>query len=152
MTTLKYSESIKASAEKVYRTMLGLDDPKTYEAWTFEFNPTSKVRGTWEKDSKMHFVGMDENGKEGGMVSLIADHVPAKCVSIKHIGILDGTTEITTGPLVEQWSGSFENYSFEENDGKTTVHVTIDMVDDHMEYFNVTWPKALKKLKELCEE
>lgn len=27
---LKYQESINASADKVYRTMLGLDNPKTY--------------------------------------------------------------------------------------------------------------------------
>jgi hypothetical protein len=151
MTTLRYTETMNAPADKVYRTMLGLDNPGTYAQWTYEFNPTSQVRGTWEKGAKMHFVGTDENGKEGGMVSVIADHVPGKFVSIQHMGTLDGPNEIMTGPEVEQWRGSMENYSFEEKDGNTVVAVSVDMVDDFIDYFNETWPKALKKLKAMCE-
>jgi len=148
---LKYQESINASADKVYRAMLGLDNPKTYTEWTYEFNPTSQVRGTWEKGSKMYFVGTDENGKEGGMVSVIAENTPAKYVSIKHIGLLDGTNEITEGPEVESWAGAMENYSFEEKKGQTIVSVETGSTEDHIDYFDETWPKALSKLKEMCE-
>mgnify|MGYP006174362993 CR=1 FL=1 len=64
-----------------------------------------------------------ENGKKGGMVSEIVEHKPASFVSIRHYGFLDGDTEITTGEQVEQWAGGHENYSFEENNGITTVIV-----------------------------
>lgn len=152
MTTLKYSETINAPADMVYRIMLGLDNPKDYAEWTYDFNPTSQVKGTWEKGSKMYFVGTDENGKEGGMVSVIAENIPGEFISIKHIGMLDGTTEITTGPVVEQWVGSLENYTFEEKHGHTALSVSVDMEEDHVDYFNEAWPKALKKLKAMCEK
>ncbi|SFB76174.1 Activator of Hsp90 ATPase homolog 1-like protein [Flagellimonas taeanensis] len=152
MKKLQFKKDINASAERVYNTMLGLDHIETYEQWTSEFNPTSTYEGSWEKGSKIYFVGTDENGKKGGMVSEIADNVPSQFVSIHHYGILDGDQEITEGPEVEKWAGSLENYSFREHNGVTTVAVEIDVTEDYLEYFNTTWPKALDKLKELAEK
>ena len=69
MKNLKFSIDIHASSEKVYRTMLGLDEKTTYETWTAEFNPTSTYRGSWKKDEKIQFIGTAENGEQGGMIS-----------------------------------------------------------------------------------
>lgn len=132
--------------------MLGLVNIKTYEQWTAEFNPTSSYEGSWEKGTKIYFVGTDENGKKGGMVSEIADNIPFLFVSIRHYGILDGENEITEGPEVEKWAGGLENYSFHENNGVTTVTVESDVTEDYLDYFDTTWPNALKKLKALSEE
>ncbi|MCF1420871.1 SRPBCC domain-containing protein [Mangrovimonas futianensis] len=151
MKKLQYSLDINAPAEKVYNTMLGLNNIETYNLWTAEFNPTSTYEGSWDKGSKILFVGTDENGKKGGMVSEIADNIPHKFISIRHYGILDGDKEITEGPDVEKWAGGLENYSFQEENGVTTVTVECDMTEDFQDYFNTTWPKALKKLKELSE-
>ena len=151
MKKLQYSLDINAPAEKVYNTMLGLENIETYNLWTAEFNPTSTYEGSWEKGSKILFVGTDENGKKGGMVSEIADNIPNQFISIRHYGILDGDKEITEGPDVEKWAGGLENYSFQEENGVTTVTVECDMADDYQDYFDTTWPKALKKLKELSE-
>ncbi|WP_228236966.1 SRPBCC domain-containing protein [Allomuricauda sp. M10] len=151
MKKIQYKKEINASADKVYNTMLGLDTIKTYEQWTAEFNPTSTYEGSWEKGSKIYFVGTDENGKRGGMVSEIADNVPFQFVSIRHYGILDGDTEVTEGPEVEKWAGSLENYALQEQNGVTTLTVETDVADDYLDYFNSTWPKALNKLKELAE-
>ena len=95
---------------------------------------------------------MDENGKKGGMVSEIVEHVPANFVSIRHFGFLDGDTEVTTGEQVEKWAGGHENYNFQENKGITTVTVEIDTIDEYLEYFENTYPKALDKLKEISEQ
>lgn len=151
MKKLQFKTEIIASAKKVYNTMLGIDNIKTYEQWTAEFNPTSTYEGNWDKGSKIYFVGTDENGKRGGMVSEIADNVPYKFVSIRHYGILDGKNEITEGPDVEKWAGGLENYSFEEHNGVTTVTIESDVDEDYLDYFNTTWSKALNKLKELSE-
>ncbi|MCF1190373.1 SRPBCC domain-containing protein [Mangrovimonas sp. AS39] len=151
MKKLQYTIEINASADEVYNTMLGLNNIETYNLWTAEFNPTSTYVGSWEKGSKIYFVGTDENGKKGGMVSEIADNIPHKFISIRHYGILDGDKEITEGPDVEKWAGGLENYSFQEENGVTTVTVECDMADDYQDYFDTTWPKALKKLKELSE-
>lgn len=152
MQKLQFKIDINASAQKVYNTMLGIDNIETYEQWTAEFNPTSTYEGNWDKGSKIYFVGTDENGKRGGMVSEIADNVPFKFVSIRHYGILDGENEITEGPDVEKWAGGLENYSFEEHNGVTTISVETDTDEDYLDYFDTTWPKALNKLKELSEE
>lgn len=151
MKKLQYTIEINASADEVYNTMLGIDNIETYNLWTAEFNPTSTYEGSWEKGSKIYFVGTDENGKKGGMVSEIVENIPNQFVSIRHYGILDGDQEITEGPEVEKWAGGLENYSFQEENGVTTVTVECDMADDYQDYFDTTWPKALKKLKELSE-
>ena len=152
MKKLQFKKNIDAAAEKVYNTMLGINNIETYELWTSEFNPTSTYEGSWEKGAKIYFIGTDENGKRGGMVSEIADVVPFRFVSIRHYGILDGENEITEGDMVEKWAGGLENYSFQENNGITTVTVEMDAIEDYLDYFSSTWPKALNKLKELAEK
>ena len=151
MKKIEFKEQIKASTKKVYETMLGLNDKATYEQWTAEFNPTSTYEGNWDKGERIYFVGTDENGKRGGMVSEIADNIPYEFVSIRHIGMLDGEKEITSGEHVESWAGSLENYSFEENNCITTVTIETDAPEDYVDYFTGVWPKALKTLKKIAE-
>jgi hypothetical protein len=152
MKTLQFKIEINATAQKVYDAMLGLTNKSTYEYWVSVFNPTSTYEGSWEKGSKIYFVGVDENGKKGGMVSLIEANQPATFVSIKHYGFLDGEVEITTGELVEKWTGGHENYTFQEQEGKTILTVDMDTVEDYEDFFNTTYPKALEKLKEISEQ
>jgi len=152
MKKLQFRKEINASSQKVYATMLGLKNKKTYEHWTSAFNPTSTYEGNWEKGSKILFTGVDENGKKGGMVSEIEEHKPASFVSIRHYGFLDGDTEITTGEIVEKWAGSHENYSFQENNGITTVTVELDTIEEYRDYFENSYPLALNKLKEISEQ
>jgi hypothetical protein len=151
MKKLQFKIEIQAPAQKVYEWMLGLKDKSTYEQWTAVFNPTSTYEGTWEKGSKIYFVGLDENGKKGGMVSQIEEHQPAKFISIRHDGFLDGDREVTTGEQVEKWAGGHENYSFQESSGTTTVTVDMDTIDEYLDYFQNTYPAALEKLKEISE-
>ena len=151
MKKLQFKTDIKAPVPKVWNTMLGLEDKSTYESWTAEFNPTSTFEGTWEKGSKILFIGVDENGEKGGMVSEIAENIPNKFISIRHYGILKGDEEITTGEEIEIWAGGHENYIFEESNGITTVTVELDTTEEYVDYFNQTWPKALNKLKSLFE-
>lgn len=151
MKTIQYKKEIQAPATKVYRTMLGLDNIKTYEKWTAAFGPTSTYEGSWDKGSKIYFVGTDKEGNRGGMISEIVENIANEFISIRHYGILKGTQEITEGPEVASWAGNLENYSFKEHQGITTVTVTSEVPEDYLDYFNTTWSKALDKLKELSE-
>lgn len=152
MGKIKFNVSIKTPAKKVYDAMLGINNKSTYEQWTALFNPTSTYEGNWSKGSKMLFIGTDEKGEKGGMVSEIADNIPNRFVSIRHYGLLQANVEITDGPEVEKWANGFENYTFEENNGITQVTVDLDTPEEFVDYMNQTYPKALDKLKAICEK
>ncbi|MEQ9377978.1 MAG: SRPBCC domain-containing protein [Imperialibacter sp.] len=156
MKKLQFKKDIKAPAARVYNVMLGIDNIKTYQEWTAAFNPTSTYEGdpfegSWSKGSKVLFVGQDENGKRGGMVSEIVENKPSEFVSIRHYGLIDGDKEITTGPAVEKWAGSLENYSFQEKNGITSLVIDIDVAEEYIDMFSTMWPAALDKLKEMVE-
>jgi hypothetical protein len=150
MQTLHFEIEINSSVTQVYDAMLGISK-STYEQWTSKFNPTSTYNGNWNQGSKIHFLGTNEQGDIGGMVSEIVENIPNRFVSIKHYGLLAGNNEITEGPEVEKWAGGFENYTFIGNENQTTVRVDVDTNEDFKDYMNNTFPKALEELKRSCE-
>ena len=152
MKKLQFKVSINAPLTRVYDLMLGINNKSTYDQWTSVFNPTSTYEGNWDKGSKILFIGVDEKGEKGGMVSRIAENIPNKFVSIQHYGLIKADEEITEGPEVEKWANGFENYTFEENNGTTTVTVDLDTTEEFTGFMNETFPKALEKLKEICEK
>ncbi len=151
MKKLQFNVKINAPVIKVYDAMLGISDKSTYEQWTASFGPTSTYEGSWDKGSKIHFIATDEKGEKSGMVSEIAENDPNKFVSIRHYGLFKDAKEITEGPEVEKWAGGLENYSFEEINGTSAVTVEVDTAEDYVDFMNQTYPKALAKLKEICE-
>ncbi len=151
MEKMKFTVGIEAPAARVFDMMLGIGNKSTYEQWTALFNPTSTFEGTWEKGSKMLFIGVDEHGEKGGLVSEIADNIPHRFISIRHYGLVQGSTEITEGTEVEKRANGFENYTFEEQLGTTTLTVDLDTTEEFVEYMNEHYPLALAKLKEICE-
>lgn len=151
MEKLQFNISIAAPASKIYDRMLGISAKESYEQWTAAFNPTSSYEGSWNKGSKILFIGQDSKGEKGGMVSRIVENIPNQFVSIQHYGLLTAGKEITTGPEVEKWANGFENYTYEDCDGLTKVTVDLDTTEDFLAYMNEMYPKALEKLKEICE-
>lgn len=152
MNKLEFKITIHAPVTKVYDLMLGIQDKSTYEQWTAAFNPTSSYEGSWDRGSKILFIGTDGNGEKGGMISKIVENIPNQFVSIQHYGLIKADKEITEGPEVEKWANGLENYSFEENNGTTAITVDLDTTEDFIDFMNDTYPKALNKLKELCEK
>lgn len=148
MNKLNFEISIDAPVDKVYQTMI---DDKSYREWTKIFNSTSHYLGSWEKGEKIVFIGTDEHGNKGGMVSRIKENIPNQMISIEHLGLLEGDVEITEGEKVENWAGALENYYFREKNGSTELTVEMDSNEDFENYFKGTWPKALDTLKLLCE-
>ncbi len=149
MKKLHFKTIINTPADKVFTTLTNLE---TYKQWTAVFDPSCSYEGSWDKGSKIIFTAFDKDGKRGGMVSEIADNVTNRFISIRHLGILDGYKEIVEGPEVEKFAGALENYLFEENNGITTLSIELDTVEEYVPYFTETFPKALEKLKAICEE
>lgn len=150
MEKLHFKIEIDAPKEKVWKTML---EDATYRLWTTLFSEGSYYKGDWSKGSKIIFLGPNpETGKEGGMVSRIAENKLYEYISIEHLGIINDGVEDTTSEEVKKWTHAFENYTFKEKNGKTDVLVDIDINEEYAEMFKGMWPKALNKLKELAEK
>lgn len=145
---LHFEIDIAAPVDKVYTTML---DEHHYKTWTAVFNSSSHFKGSWQKGSKILFIGVDEKGNEGGMVSRIKENIPNSFVSIEHLGVLQNGKEITRGKEVEGWAGSLENYTFVQQGNKTVLSVDLDSNIEFKSYFTETYPKALTQLKAICE-
>ncbi|CAL65118.1 SRPBCC family protein [Christiangramia forsetii] len=143
MKKVHYEIEINCSKEEVFSIML---DKEHYREWTAEFNPTSHYEGSWEEGSKILFLGETEDGNKGGMYSLIEKLEPNKFISIKHLGMLEKGKETSFD------NDLYENYYLENTSGSALLKVEIDTEDDWIEYFDNTWPKALQKLKEVCEK
>ena len=139
---------IDADAERVYRTMI---DEKGYREWTAAFNPTSHFKGSWEKGSKILFLGDASDGSQGGMVSRIRENIPYRFIGIEHLGIVENSKEVLCGPDVDIWAGAMENYTFVQQDEKTLLLIDTDTTEQFKNYFESTWPNALQKLKQMCE-
>jgi uncharacterized protein YndB with AHSA1/START domain len=149
MQKAQYAITIDAPRESVWRTAL---DDATYRIWTREFNAHgSWYDGEWKTGSKMLFLGPDESGRVGGMVSRISDIRPHEFVSIEHLGIVHDGKEDTTSAMVAQWAPAFENYTFLDVDGKTEMRVEMDIDEAHKARFDEMWPRALQQLKALAE-
>jgi len=146
---LHFEICIKAPREKVYARMLGKD---TYSEWTSEFNPTSHYDGTWEKGNLIRFLGTDQNGAEGGMISRVKENILNRFVRLEHHSLIMNGKEIPAGSGGDDWKGGSENYSFYDENGRTLLSVDVDCLPKYQTYFNLTWPKALKKLKRMCEQ
>lgn len=139
---------INAPLEKVYRMMI---DKTHFTSWTAAFNPTSRFEGSWDKNADIDFIGCDENGNEGGMVSRIRENMPNRFISIEHLGIWHEGKKILEGPAVEGWKGAFENYTYVPLANGTLVKVDLETNEEFEAYFKEMWPKALEKLKGICE-
>ncbi|MDD5464401.1 MAG: SRPBCC domain-containing protein [Candidatus Moranbacteria bacterium] len=146
---LHYETVINAPAQKVWDTMLDLE---TYKQWTKVFEPTSYYEGSWEKGSKMKFLGTGNSG----MLSEIAENIPQKFISIRHIGLVTNGVEDTTSDEAKKWSQGTENYTFIEKGKETLLKIDLEFkssegIKEMSAMFGEMWPKALKKLKEMCE-
>ena len=149
MEKLQFKIDINAQKEKVWDTML---EDRTYRIWTEEFTPGSHYIGSWEEGSKILFLGPANDGKLGGMVSRIKENKLHKFISIEHLGeVLDGI-EDTTSDRVKIWAGALENYTFIDKDDKTELVVDMVINEEFKEMFEGLWPKALQKLKSICEK
>lgn len=147
MKPMHFSITIRATREKVWNTML---QPETYRIWTAEFGEGSYYEGSWEQGAKIRFLGADGSG---GMTSVIAENQPYRYLSIKHLGIVKNGTDDTESPEAKAWLLAYENYTLAERDGSTELKVDMSgfAAEDEQDMMADAWPKALARLKSLCE-
>lgn len=144
MKQMVFSTQIDAPRETVWRTMLELD---TYRDWTSAFFPGSTYEGSWEKGARIRFIGPEGSG----MFSQIAESRPHELLSIRHLGELKAGVEEAKGGAEGGWGWAFETYSFSDSGSATELRVELDVPPDFEEFMASAWPKALARLKLICE-
>jgi uncharacterized protein YndB with AHSA1/START domain len=146
---MDFNIEINAPREKVWDVLLG---ENTYPIWTSAFSEGSNVKTDWQKGSKALFI----DASNRGMVSRIVDNVPNEYLSIEHLGMYDNGVEDYESEHVKMWAGAKENYTLSEVNGKTNLHIYMEMDESEknkqmIDMFAKMWPKALDKVKELAE-
>jgi uncharacterized protein YndB with AHSA1/START domain len=145
MKTLQFNITIKADRKTVWDTMLS---PETYRLWTAEFAEGSYFEGSWAAGARIRFLVPSGSG----MTSIIAENRPWEYLSIKHLGYINNGVEDTESESVRSWAPAFENYSLSEDGAATELNVAMQVTPEFEDYMVKTWPKALAKLKAICEE
>ncbi|MBI3130072.1 MAG: SRPBCC domain-containing protein [Acidobacteria bacterium] len=143
-TTLNFTQSIRAPRARVWDTMIALE---TYKLWTAAFGEGSTFEGSWASGAKIRFVGPSGDG----MTSEIAENRPGEFLSIRHLGEIQGGVEITDSEAVKAWAPAYENYGFSETPEGTLLEVSLEVVPEWESFMRETFPKALQRLKALCE-
>lgn len=150
METLHFSITINAPVQKVWDTMF---NDSTYREWAAEFNEGSYYDGKWEAGSLIKFLGPDENGEVGGMLSRITEVRQNKFVDIEHYGMVMNGKEDTTSDMVKSYAGAHENYTFTDlGNNITKLDINVDVIDIFKDDMQVGWLKALDKLKGITEK
>ena len=145
MKRLHFSTVIDAPRQTVWGVLLG---PDTYREWTSEFAEGSYFDGSWDEGERIRFLGP---GGGEGMVAVIAENRPHEFVSIKHLGFIKDGVEDTESEAIRAWAPAFENYSLADEGTGTRLDVDLDVLPDFEDYMVKTWPKALSRLKAICE-
>jgi uncharacterized protein YndB with AHSA1/START domain len=141
---LQWSVDIAAPASEVYQMLVG---PESYRQWTSAFGDGLYFEGSWQEGRRIRFLTPEGHG----VISEIAENRPNEFLSIRHLGyIADDGIEDTSSEAILAWAPAYENFTFTATQQGTRVTVDQDMTDE-FESMPEAWPKALGKLKALCE-
>lgn len=144
MKKLRCSTHIRAPIARVWETMLA---PDTYRAWTSAFCEGSYFEGSWAQGETIRFLTPEGEG----MFARIAENRPHEFLSIQLLGCIHGGVPDTTSDEARSFVPGFEDYSFHSADGGTHLEIELDTTAEFEPYLQEAWPKALAKLKALCE-
>ncbi|MFG6416067.1 SRPBCC domain-containing protein [Roseateles sp. DC23W] len=144
LETLKFEILVEAAVERVHATMI---DDAGYRDWTSAFAEGSYYQGSWNEGEIIRFLAPSGDG----MMAEIAEHRPGAFISIRHLGMIEQGMVDTTSEAVKAWAPCYENYRFEAVPQGTRLEVELQMPSDFADHMRETWPRALLRLKVLCE-
>ncbi len=145
MKKLEFKIDIAANPQKVWDTMLS---PETYKEWVNVSWPGSYYEGNWKQGENLRFLSPGR----GGTLATLIEHRPYEFSMAKHIAVINSDgTEDRDSEVAKGWIGSTEAYTFTENDGETELKVEVNTNPGWEKMFTDDLPKALGKLKEICE-
>lgn len=145
MKSITFKTDIIATKQKVWDTMLA---PVTYKKWVNAAWPGSFFEGEWKEGNNLRFISEDGSGT----LATLIEHKPYQHSFAKHIAVLlPGGIEDTESDVAKGWIGTTESYTFTQINNITELKIMLTINPDYEKMFSDGWPKALAKLKEICE-
>lgn len=143
MKPIKNTIAINAPREKVWQV---LTDETYYLQWYALFCEGTTAITDWKEGSKIVFVA---NGM--GLIGKIAIYKPNEELLIQMTGILQNGVEVYDSPEAKNTMQANEHYLLTEEDGKTILHTSADIVEEYYEQTSASWDAAKEKIKQLAE-
>lgn len=143
MKELQFSLEIHATKEKVWNTLW---QDKTFRQWAGIIDPETYMTGVLKEGNEIQFISA-ANGY--GVTSLVEKLTPGEFLLLRHSA---DTQETGKREREKEWTGGEETYRLAEKAGITTLAVAFDVPSEMEEYFKVSYPKALERVKELAEK
>lgn len=141
---LHFSIDIQAEKTKIWEALWNDD---SYRDWASVFFEGSyALTDHWKEGSQVLFLAPDQSG----IYSLIEKHIPNHMIQFKHIGNVVKGKEQPLDEETKKWSGTTEIYTLTEGSNCHTLTVEIDVLEEHLEFMNRTFPKALETIKNNC--
>ncbi len=142
MQELQFSIEIHACKERVWATLW---NDETFRDWANRIDEGLYMKGVMKEGNELEFIS-SVNGY--GVTSLIEKLNLNEFVLFRH-----RADTIESGQLEREneWTGGVESYSLSEINGITTLIVKMEVPAEQEETFQIRFPEALKRLKELTE-
>lgn len=141
---LRFSTDIGAPPARVFEQMLA---DRSYRDWTSAFAQGSHYLGTWAQGERLRFMSPSGDG----MLSQVAEHRPGEVIALRHLGLIHNGSDDTTSNAARAWVGATESYRFVATPTGTRLEVEQDTPPAYEGWLVDTWPRALQRLKALCE-
>lgn len=144
MQKLVFQIDIQATPEKIWTALW---QPQNYTTWCNEFCEGTYYKSDFNEGDRIHFIA--PNGD--GMYSDIIEKIENEYIAFRHIGELKNYEEQPLNDESMNWTEAIEDYKIIKNENFQTLQVTIDTLEDYLDYFASHFPKGLEKVKQLAE-
>jgi hypothetical protein len=141
MKEIQFSIKIHAPKEKVWDTLW---QDETLREWAGVIDPGTYMEGDLKEGNEVQFI----SGNGYGVTSLVEKLTPGEFLLLRHRA---DTQESGKREREDQWTGGEERYSLAEENGITNLTVAFDVPLELEDEFNVSYPKALERVKALAE-
>ncbi len=145
MKTLTFKVEINATREKVWFVLW---DDAGYRKWAGVFCEGTYAVGDWEEGSFMQFI--TPNGE--GMYSIVEKKIENEYMAFRHLNMMKNYEIMPVDAATQEWVGAMETYRLTASNEATVLEATVDTVEEYVDYFNITFLKALAIIKELSEK
>ena len=145
MKTFQSKIDIGVNAKKVWDTMI---HPDSYKEWVNVAWPGSYYEGNWGPGQNVKFISPGR----GGTLVQIVEYRPYEYILAEHVAVINADgTEDRDSESAKNWIGATESYTFHQVNGKTELETEMNTNPEWGQMFADSMPKALAKLKEICE-